>query len=321
MGRPKRIHIPGAMHHVMLRGNDGQDIFFSAWDQQLMCRLLQEGIATYGHRIHAFCFMNNHIHLLLQVGTVPLSKIMHNLAFRYSQKVNFHKERIGHLFQGRYKAIRIDEKGYFLRLLRYIHMNPVRAHLVQQPEQYLWSSHRAYLGEWNLPWLTCKHALGKFAPTLQQARLNYVRYILQQEHPFKLAEIRGAVDGSELVERDEFTYGPPGQGVVYHAPSPVKERLPLQRIMAFTCEACAIEVELLLGPGQSRKASLARAIITSIASENGMYTLEEIGRGLRRDGSTLSSLLSRFRNRCQKDREAAGKLEWCRRMCFAVRAV
>lgn len=146
MARFERYHLPGSFYHVMLRGNDGQDIFFSDADHCAMCLLLQEGVEKYGHRIHAFCFMRNHIHLLIQVGEISLSKIMQNLAFRYSQKINRKNKRIGHLFQGRFKAILIEEHNYFTRLLRYIHTNPVRANVVDTPENYIWSSHNAYIG-------------------------------------------------------------------------------------------------------------------------------------------------------------------------------
>ena len=91
--------------------------------------------------------MNNHIHLLVQVGKIPLSKIVQNLAFRYSQWINRKQKRVGHLFQGRFKAIMLQEDAYFVRLLRYIHTNPLRAKLVKTHEQYAWSGHNVYLGD------------------------------------------------------------------------------------------------------------------------------------------------------------------------------
>ena len=86
-----------------------QDIFFSDSDRYHMCFLLQEGIEKYGRRIHGFCFMKNHIHLLVQVGEISLSKIMQNVSFRYSQEINYKYNKVGRLFQGRFKAILIDE--------------------------------------------------------------------------------------------------------------------------------------------------------------------------------------------------------------------
>jgi len=128
----------------MLRGNGGQNVFYSPADRIQLYLLLQEGIERFVHRIHAFCLMINHIHLVIQVGEVPLSKIIQNISFRYTRYINGRMKRIGHLFQGRYKAILIDADSYLLELVRYIHNNPLRVGLAQAPEQYQWSSHQAY---------------------------------------------------------------------------------------------------------------------------------------------------------------------------------
>ena len=181
MTRKQRYHIPGAFYHIMMRGNDGQTIFFYNEERCRLCLLIQEGVEKYGHCIHAFCLMGNHIHLLIRVGLTPLSKIIHNLSFRYSQYFNRRHKKIGHVFQGRFKAILIQEEAYFLRLLRYIHMNPVRAHLVEEPEAYPWSGHGAYLGQMEFVWLTTEYGLGKFADQLGIARLKYRDYVLNRE--------------------------------------------------------------------------------------------------------------------------------------------
>ena len=105
MARNPRIHFPCAFFHVMLRGNGGQDIFFSSEDRTRLCFLLQEGVERFNHRIHAFCFMGNHIHIVIPVNVIPLSKIIQNFSFRYTRYINTALARTGHLFQGRYKAI------------------------------------------------------------------------------------------------------------------------------------------------------------------------------------------------------------------------
>jgi len=123
----------------MLRSNAGQAIFYNDEDRYHLYLLLQEGMSRYGHRIHGFCLMSNHVHLAVQVGEEPLSKIMQNLSFRYTRWVNRKQKRIGHLFQGRYKAILVEQDSYLLELVRYIHLNPVRAKMVRQPSAYSWS--------------------------------------------------------------------------------------------------------------------------------------------------------------------------------------
>jgi len=145
MARKPRIHLPGGYYHVMIRGNGGQDIFFSDKDRTRFLLLVQEGIERYRHRVHCFCLMGSHVHLLIQVGAEPLSKIIQNLSFRYTRYVNQYRQSTGHLFQGRYKAILVDADSYLLELARYIHLNPVRAGRCKAVDDYKWSSHHAYM--------------------------------------------------------------------------------------------------------------------------------------------------------------------------------
>lgn len=154
MPRSPRIHFPGAFYHIMLRGNGGQQIFFSENDYLYFYYLLEESINKFDHKIHAFCLMSNHIHILIQVENTLISKIMHNISFRYAQFINEHQKRKGHVFQGRYKSILVEEDSYLLSLVQYIHLNPVKAQLVNHPDEYKWSSHLAYLQLEHLPWLT-----------------------------------------------------------------------------------------------------------------------------------------------------------------------
>ena len=113
--------------------------------------------------------MTNHVHLIVQVDQVPLSRLMHNLASRYSHRMNWRRTRSGHLFQGRFKAVLADGESYLLELVRYVHLNPVRAKLVARPEAYPWSGHRAYLGREPLAWLTTDWILGQFGTGPAQA--------------------------------------------------------------------------------------------------------------------------------------------------------
>jgi REP element-mobilizing transposase RayT len=152
MARKPRVHCPGALYHVILRGNAGQTIFFDDRDRARFYLLLQEGTERFRHRIHAFCLMSNHVHLAIQVADLPLSRIIQNLSFRYTKWVNWRQSRSGHLFQGRYKAVLVDADAYLLELTRYIHLNPVEAGLVKEPEEHM-GSHRAYLGLGD-SWLT-----------------------------------------------------------------------------------------------------------------------------------------------------------------------
>jgi REP element-mobilizing transposase RayT len=147
MARKPRLHVPGGLYHVILRGNARQNIFFTAEDRARFYELIEEVVVRFGYRVHAFCLMTNHLHLALQAGEQSLSAGMQNLAFRYTRHINARRKRAGHLFEGRFKAFLVDRDRYGLALVRYIHLNPVRARMVRQPSAYGYSSHRAYLGD------------------------------------------------------------------------------------------------------------------------------------------------------------------------------
>lgn len=289
MARKPRYHHSGAFYHLMLRGNDGQKIFFSDADRCRMCLLIQQGVERYGHRIHAFCLMSNHIHLLVQVAHTPISKIVHNLAFRYSQGINRRYGKIGHLFQGRFKSILLEESDYFLKLIRYIHMNPVRAKLVSKPEDYQWSGHRAYLGiDDDIVWLTIDYALAKFDNVLGQARHMYNDYILKIESKEELNELRMNFKDSQVLGNDDFLEEIRETNKLESEPT-----IPLSVILDAACQVFGIEKTMLSSFSQSRKLSLARGAIVLHAQEIGM-SLEDIAIAFKRNGSTLSSLRSRF---------------------------
>ena len=130
MARKPRLHLPGGLYHVILRGNARQDVFLTPSDRAYFYALLAEGVVRFGYRVHAFCLMSNHLHLALQAGDSALSAGMQNLSFRYTRYLNARLGRVGHVFQGRFKAYLVDQDRYGLALVRYLHLNSVRAGLV-----------------------------------------------------------------------------------------------------------------------------------------------------------------------------------------------
>ncbi|MDJ0862092.1 MAG: transposase [Gammaproteobacteria bacterium] len=140
-------------------------------------RLLADGTTRFGYRVHAYCLMTNHLHLAVEVGPILLSRGMQNLAFRYTRRINRREKRIDHLFQGRYKALLVDRDAYLLELVRYIHLNPVRAGLMAEPSDYPWSGHRAYLGKEQMPWLSTDWVLSQFDDRLGVARRRYRAFV------------------------------------------------------------------------------------------------------------------------------------------------
>lgn len=146
MPRPPRLHIPGACYHVILRGNHREALFGQAADRRVLNDIVADVLIRVGGRIHAYCWMTNHLHALVQIAEAPLGKLMQRIAVRYSRYRHRCLRTSGHLFERRYKAKLVDVDAYFLTLLRYVHRNPVKAHIVSDPADYPWSSHCAYLG-------------------------------------------------------------------------------------------------------------------------------------------------------------------------------
>ncbi len=164
MPRPLRIHVSGGFYHVTLRGNHRRPIFFAQTDRNLLDAIVADSIKRFAARIHAYCWMTNHIHLLLQVSDVPLGRIILRIASRYARSVQSRLATTGHLFERRFHAVLIDAERYLLELIRYIHLNPVRAGLASRPGSYPWSSHHAYLSPGSIPWVTTATALACFTP-------------------------------------------------------------------------------------------------------------------------------------------------------------
>jgi len=146
MARPLRIEFPGAVYHVTARGNGRQRIFHDDWDNRKFLDLLGKTLDRFQWACHAYCLMVNHYHLMIETPEANLSKGMHHLNATFCQAHNKRHDTVGHLLQGRFKAIVVDRESYLLELARYVVLNPVRAGMVVWPEDWPWSSYRATAG-------------------------------------------------------------------------------------------------------------------------------------------------------------------------------
>ncbi len=155
--RKPRIHYSNAFYHVMLRGNYRQNIFHFDRDYRYFYNLLGKVVRLYGCRIHLFCLMTNHVHLVVEVNYAPLGKIIQSIASPYARYFNKKFNESGHLFQGRYQSKIIQDERYFSELCYYIHSNPTKAGLVKNLDDYPWSSHVAYTGQQLFDWLTTSY--------------------------------------------------------------------------------------------------------------------------------------------------------------------
>lgn len=145
MARPLRVEYEGAFYHVTSRGNEKKEIFSNTDDYEKFKSYLWEAREKFGFKLHAYVLMINHFHLLIETPEANLNRLMHYLNGSYTGYYNRKNGRVGHLFQGRYKAILVDRDSYLVELSRYMHLNPVRAGMVEKPEDYQYSSYRSYI--------------------------------------------------------------------------------------------------------------------------------------------------------------------------------
>ena len=166
MARPLRIEFAGALYHVTARGNAQESIFRSNSDRTCFIDFLSRSVERYNWRVHAYCLMGNHYHLLVETADSTLSSGMKYLNGSYSQCFNRNHARVGHVFQGRFKAILVQKDTYLLELCRYVVLNPVRAEMVRTAEEWPWSNYRATSGMTSSPdWLDTDWTLSLFAGT------------------------------------------------------------------------------------------------------------------------------------------------------------
>jgi REP element-mobilizing transposase RayT len=205
MGRRPRIHYPGAVYHVMARGVDGRAIYTDDIDRLGFMESLERiGLET-GASILAYCLMGNHFHLAIKVGSVPLASVLQRILTSYSITFNRRHGRTGHLFQARYKSLLCADDSYLVGLIRYIHMNPVRAGLVLRPEDWAWSSHLGYRNEGRDGLISTEEDIPDFDPwptTAEKGRPILIRQLPKDEqdlsHFAALISTRTGISVDEL---------------------------------------------------------------------------------------------------------------------------
>lgn len=297
MARKPRLHYPGALYHVILRGNDKQDVFFEPNDRRCFYALLADGVERFEHRIHAFCLMTNHVHLAVQVANVPLSKIVQNLAFRYARWINCRYHRVGHLFQGRYNARLVDADSYLLQLVRYIHMNPVKANLVADPASYPWSSHRAYLGNDQLAWLTMDTVLGHFGRRIPVAVKRYAQHVAGGPQDDATATLPKCNDPRVLGD-DDFV-----ERVSGRVQAQLGNHVNLEDIVRTVCASYRLNLGSLRSPSKQRVAAEARAVIAHLALDLGAASGKDVADEVGRASESIYDALARLRVRLGGDEE------------------
>jgi len=212
MSRPWRIEYEGALYHLLSRGNQGSDIFVDEKDRGRFLDAVGEMVEKYDIDVFAYVLMNNHYHLLVRTRQANLKKAMHWFGTTYTQRFNWRHLRSGHLFQGRYKSIIVQNNAYLLQLSCYIHRNPLRSGIVNRLVDYPWSSYKSYAYGRKTPgWLSTDLILSQFDDDQgchRRYRERVQRYAAEEKHLFE--DLRhGLVFGSQqFVEKIRKKYAP-----------------------------------------------------------------------------------------------------------------
>jgi len=213
VSRPLRIEYEGAVYHVTARGNARRKIYKDDGDRQHFLTLLGREIDQQRWLCHAYCLMDNHYHLLIETPEANLARGMGRLNGVYTQWFNRRHRRVGHLLQGRYKAIVVQKDSHLLELCRYVVLNPLRAGAVARVGQWGWSSYRATAGiEPRAPWLTTDWVLGHFGRQRVRAQAAYRRFVAQG---VKATSPWQALRGQMYLGTDTFLEVPFGSDSIY----------------------------------------------------------------------------------------------------------
>ena len=298
MARKPRIYFPGALYHVISRGNQGQRIFRDESDHQRYLQLLRAAAERYGFRLYAYVLMPNHVHHLMEVGSNPLSKIMQNILFRYTRYWNRRYRKIGHLFQGRYKAILCEKENYLLELIRYIHLNPVRSQLVRDPGRYAWSSHGAYLKGEGEGWLAVKEVLPHWGSRRAEAVAVYQRFVREGLGGGHRADLYEVVDQRYLGD-ERFVQESAGR---------VKEEAPPRGVEIRWKDVCdavlkRFGVPAALDRGREREAVRIKRTIAWVGREVGELTVQAMAKALGQDPGGLSRGLRKLAEEMKRDQD------------------
>jgi REP element-mobilizing transposase RayT len=283
MARPLRIEYPGAFYHVMHRGNAGSDLFKNERDREKFLEYLGKAVSRYQIRIHTYCLMTNHYHLLVETPHANLSQAIKWINVSYAAYFNRKRRRCGHLFQGRFKAVLVDADEYAKLLSRYIHLNPVRAAMVANCRDYPWSSYPALGGYDKSPeWLEIDWLLSLFGRNPGKSKKyyrNFVESVQNQEIENPSRDVVSGVilGGADFINwvKQEFLSKKPGTREMPQLTS-LKSKLAPQDLVAAVCDEFGCCRESVLKKG--RKKNLVRDVAIYLSREMTGETGEALGR-------------------------------------------
>jgi putative transposase len=292
MARKPRVEFEGAFYHVIVRGNQRQKIFRDDRDRLYYLERLEHYRRRYRFTVYAYVLMANHVHLLLETGKTPLSKILQGNQFTYTQYYNRRYRTVGHLFQGRYKAILCDRDAYLLELVRYIHLNPARVKNPEEVTAYRWSSHQAYLGKKGPVAVETGLVLGQLGSTTAQAAKAYRKFIDEGRHQGHDERYYQAVDQRFLGD-EKFI-----EQIAERSPQreirPGARKVSFEVLLHAVAQVYGCKPRDLTAAGRRRTWAKSRAQLAYLAREWCAMKAVEIARRLHRDASMVSRLCGSY---------------------------
>lgn len=293
MARKPRVEFVGAFYHVISRGNQRQAIFHSDADRAYYLDRLEHYRLRYGFALYGYVLMTNHVHLLIETDKIPLSKIMQGVQFTYTRYYNREYNKVGHLFQGRYKAILCDRDSYLLELVRYLHLNPARLRRPLDPWRYRWSSHGAYLGKDSAVKVETSVVLGQLGKVLGKARRAYLRFMAEgrdmghQQNYYQTVDQRFLGDERFVEQINQRSQREREMEV----PGP---RASFSDIVGLLAQEYGVKVKELVRAGRKRQWVRARSMLVYLTRQWARMSVKELGRRLHRDPSIISRLYAAY---------------------------
>jgi REP-associated tyrosine transposase len=286
MARRPRLFAPGVLYHVIVRGNQRQKTFTSDSDYQAYLERLAKYRRQFGYTIYAYCLMSNHVHLLVQSSATPLAKFMQGLQQSFTQYFNRRHKKSGHLFEGRYKAIVCQEDPYLLELIRYIHLNPVRAGIVNAAEKYEYSGHHAYVRSKATEIIEPARVLRMLGGS--RGYQKFVQEGLKDGHK----EEYYAVEDQRFLGDEEFTESLRSEEDD-ERPKP-RRKADIDATARKLSKFLKVEIFRLKGTDRGWEVSKARTQIAYILVRRVGYRLSDVAEYFARDIATVGTLLARL---------------------------
>lgn len=279
---------------MITRGNQRQQIFNSTEDYERYLKILEDYKLKYDFLLYAYALMENHVHLLVETNTIPLSKILQGITQRYTIYFNHRYAMVGHLFQGRYKAILCEKDPYLLALVKYIHMNPVRAGIVKSPGTYPWSSHRYYYGQAKGRGIVDSEPVMKIFGEDRKKAIRAYREYMEEKEILRREDVYATVD-QRIVGDEEFVEEVKARTVKSDIQGKRRKYLyTLPEITKAVEELHSVSLEQLRNKGRGGALGRGRRVISLVAKEYG-YKGREIAVYLKRDPSVITRYLEEGR--------------------------